>query len=200
MPTLDAYAVSNQSTGWVMYTGTKIKVGQSWVCSYSGYELTSATFYVKKTGTVTGNMQYTLYAHTGTYGSSSTGTGSPLATSTTYSVASLATSYTSVTLTFPTPYALSVSTYYVMVLEWSGGDISNYLTVGSDNTSPTHGGNTVHYTSGWSYSATQDTCFDVIGTLAPSTNRKTIDGLALASVKTVNHLAIASVKTINGLV
>lgn len=40
---------------------------------------------------------------------------------------------------------------------------------------------------------------DSIGTAAPSSNIKTIDGLAKASVKTVDGLAIASVKSWNGL-
>ena len=55
---------------------------------------------------------------------------------------------------------LSDGTYYVVVVEYSGGDTSNNVIVGLDNSSPSHSGNTVAYSSSWNYYS-RDTIFYV---------------------------------------
>lgn len=166
---IDSYSETNQSSqGGVRngYSGD----GQSFACGVSGYNLTSVKFYVKKTGSPTGNYYAELYAHTGTYGTSSQPTGSPLATSDTLDVSALTTSFQLKELTFSgaQQYALVNGTKYFIAIRYTGGDASNYLLVGGDDTSPTHGGNRDWLTdpSTWNVASGVDVCFYVYGDLA----------------------------------
>lgn len=159
---LDSYSESNYATLAALYSGNWIIYGQSFTSSVGG-ELDSVKFYLKKTGTPPGNMTATIYAHTGTYGSSSKGTGPTLATSDAISASTLSTSFGLVTFDFSGAerITLSASTYYVVALEYSSGDGSNRVDIGIDNTSPTHSGNRAGYTSGWASNSGQDTIFYV---------------------------------------
>jgi hypothetical protein len=97
-----------------------------------------------KVGSPTGSMVAKLYAHDGTFGTSSVPTGEPLAVSR----ESTFLGYTG--LYFSTPVLTENETKYVLVLEFTGGDASNYIKEGVDNTSPTHEGNLSTYNGSWS--------------------------------------------------
>lgn len=119
-----------------------------------------------KTGSPTGTMYAKVYAITGTYGTDATPTGAALATSDGVDVASLTTSYNLITFTFSgaNRITLTADTYYAVIVEYAGGDSSNYLRVGADNSSPSHDGNRIGWSnssSTWSASSTTDVCFYV---------------------------------------
>jgi len=65
---------------------------------------------------------------------------------------------------------MSAGTKYCIVLEYSGGDGSNYIKWAGDVSSPTHGGNVAYYTSSWSASSGVDRIFYVNGTLGETVN------------------------------
>lgn len=128
-----------------LYSGGTTAIGQSFTGD-GGY-LAYVVLFPSKTGSPTGSMVAKLYAHSGTFGTSGVPTGEPLATSreSTYL------GYTS--LNFPTPVLTEDGTKYVLVLEFTGGDASNYIYEDVDNTSPTHEGNLSTYNGSWSATA-----------------------------------------------
>lgn len=68
--------------------GTIIGLGQSFNPSPENENLASVEFFIRKQGAPTGNMRVNLYAHSGTFGTSSIPTGTPLAQSDFIDVAS----------------------------------------------------------------------------------------------------------------
>jgi hypothetical protein len=157
---LDSYSETNQSDLFQLCTGIGYQhVGQSFTGN-ANY-LVQCKFYLAKYGSPTGNITASLYAHTGTYGTSSKPTGGALATSDNIDVSTLTTSLQLITFTFSTPYLMS-ATYFCIELEYTGGDVDNQVLLGYDNTSPTHGGNAFHATSGgYSAESGSDCCFYV---------------------------------------
>ena len=161
---IDEYDESNQSS----YTdlsggaGENIETGQS--ITGNGRDLKSLIAYVLKNGSPTGNAVAKLYAHSGTFGTSSVPTGSALATSDNVDVAALSGSYDNVTFNFPTPYTLVDGTKYFITIAFSGGSSGNSLRWGLDNSAPTHNGNFAYYVSSWVALSTEDLIFSVIGT------------------------------------
>lgn len=159
LPIIDSYSETNTDSGDTLGEGTNTKKGQSFTGN-DGY-LDSAIFYIKKIGSPTGTATVSIFAHTGTFGSSSRGTGSALATSNQIDISSLTTSYQLITFYFSdsNKILLSNSTHYVAVVEYSGGNASNYIALGVDTTSPTHNGNRVRYTTSWDYNGSWDIPF-----------------------------------------
>jgi hypothetical protein len=119
--------------------GTIDAVGQSF--TGNGETMAKAVFQLKTTGTPTGNATAYIYAHSGTYGTSSVPTGAALATSQTFNVATLTGSYAAVEFLFEDNFTLTNATNYVLVVEYTGGDGTNYITAQSDTSAPTHPGN-----------------------------------------------------------
>lgn len=130
----------NTDSTRILHAGTYIKVGQSFL-NTSASVLSKASFYIKKFGSPTGSITASIYAHSGTFGTSSIPTGSPLATSEAVSIASLTTSLVWTDFLFTTFIPLTTNTPYVIVINYSGGDVSNYLEVAIDATSLTADGN-----------------------------------------------------------
>lgn len=160
---VDSYGESNQSVNSTDIRSDSItQIGQSFTGTNS--YLSSAKFYLKLLGTITGTLTAKLYAHTGTFGTSSVPTGSVLATSNAFNVAALTTNYQLIQFVFPSQYKMDASTKYCIVLDATGvtGDGSNYVIAGMDSTSPTHTGNRFSQ-SGGNYTAdsTRDYCFYV---------------------------------------
>jgi len=147
----------------VLRSGNVVRRGQCFnTGSYSG-NLNSATFYVSKYGSPPGDVTVSLYSATGTLGSTCVGTGSALATTQARSASGFQTSVTKELFVFNTPYVLTASTDYVLVVEYSSGDASNNIRVHEDGTSPTHEGNLVSYGAGtWSAGASADEPFSAI--------------------------------------
>lgn len=143
-------------------------VSQSFLCSVAA-RLTSCKFYVKKTGSPVGNLRARLYAHTGTYGTSSVPTGAVLDESASVAMAELGTSYALVTFTFTGGYMMQPNTNYCIVLYANDATTlgaGNSPTFGDDASTPSHGGNMAGYkNSSWNLYAAYDMCFYVYGTL-----------------------------------
>lgn len=159
---LNSYSESNQSATKAIYSGNWVKFAQSF-SSGAGGTLDICKFYLKSTGSPTGNATAVLYAHTNTFGSNGIPTGAALATSDNFDVSTLTSSYGLVTFTFSglNKYAFSASTNYFISFEYSGGDLNNRVDIGTDTTSPTHEGNRAGYVSGWSANSAEDICFYV---------------------------------------
>lgn len=172
---IDSYSESNTATnvnisGGVLFQGT----GQSFTTTGTQYNLYSAKFYMSKNGSPTGNATAKLYSLTGTYGTDSAPTGAALATSGNFDVSTLTGSNQLVELLFTgvNSILLSASTQYGVSIEYSGGDASNYVMVGTDNTSPTHGGNGfIKAGASWLGLSGNDDPFYIYGDLPSSANR-----------------------------
>ena len=170
---LDSYAEANQSTAWNIRDGHPSAAdcsaaGQSFT-ALANYFLYSAQFWLKKNGTPVGGLTARLYAHSGTYGTSSVPTGAVLASSAEYNVAGLTVNYQLIEFVFPQPYYLLAGQTYCIDIEVSTEvtfNSSHYVIFGSDNTAPAHGGNCFRYNAGAWSANTQDACFYVNGILA----------------------------------
>ncbi len=137
---IDSYSETNQSADYHIDSAETLKCGQ--VFHGVTDKLGSAKFYLKKSGSPTGNAVFTLYAVTGIFGLTAVPTGSALGTSATFDVSTLTTSYQLINLTFSgaQQYNMSSGTDYWIGIEYSGGDASNRVDLGHDNTAPTHPG------------------------------------------------------------
>ena len=149
---VDNYSESNYGSYIALYIGAKIASGQSFTASNSG-NLTSCKFYLRKYGSPTGNAYAKLYSHSGTYGS----TGTPntlLATSGSFDVSTLTTSYALIIFTFSgsEQYCLTKNDKYFIVVESNLGNGSNHVRFASDSSSPSHSGNLAFYDTSWDYS------------------------------------------------
>jgi len=114
------------NAGIAMYSGSTIGVAQSFTAE-EGY-ITGVGVYLARAGAPTGNVTCNLYAHSGTFGSSSIPTGAALATATTVlTSADIAPSYTLLVFEFDGTYKLTKDTNYCLAVQFSGGDVSNYV-------------------------------------------------------------------------
>ena len=187
IPTTTWANLSGNDLIFYIYTSTsKTIAGESFTATAGS--LDSCVFYLKKAGTPTGNIVAKLYAHTGSFGTTGTPTGSVLATSDNVSIASLTTSYALTTFTFTgaQKYLLTNAVNYFITVEYTDGNASNSLTVGADSSAPTHAGNGAIYTTSWAASAA-DVCFYVysIATVSLSSDMY-YDDLTLQDGATLN--------------
>lgn len=164
--TTDSYSESNQNSTLQMLPGGITAIGQSFTGSAN--KLYQCKFYLKKTGSPTGDATAKLYAHSGTFGVDGVPTGSALATSSTFDVSTLTTSYALVTLSFTevNQFKMIDGNNYFIVLEYSTD--SGSVDVGLDTSSPTADGNDAEYSGSWSYNAARDFCFYVYDIENPS--------------------------------
>jgi hypothetical protein len=159
-PVIDYYSWVNGSAGYVVY-GVDYKRGQS----FTGIDaqLTSIAVSCYHLGDPTGNVYLEIYAHSGTYGTNSVGTGDPLAISDGVDITTFSHSPALKLFTFSgaNQITLSAGTYYVWTLKFEDGYINNYAVLYGDNTSPTHSGNSCAYIGTWSASTAVDYIFYV---------------------------------------
>lgn len=149
--TTDSYGEEN-SDG----VGLLSSVGEAHSQSFTGDggSVSSCVFYLRKALSSAGLIAAKIYAHTGTYGTSSKGTGTALATSATIDVSTLSTSLTLQTFTFDSPYTTTNGTKYVLAVEYvEEGAGSTIVYVGRDSSSPTHAGNFCIKSAGGSWSS-----------------------------------------------
>lgn len=178
--TIDSYDVSNRDAGYNMKdlhpsdSGEDSAAGQTF--TGDGKKITSATVYLWKSGSPTGTCYVKVYAHTGTWGSSGTPTGSALASSDGVDVATEVSGFfTGTTFTFSgdDQITLSDGTHYCIAFEMptSGTvDADNYIQFGCDVSSPSHDGNIFHYANGaWVAIAVWDGCFIIVNGAAGET-------------------------------
>jgi hypothetical protein len=176
--TVDSYDKSNRNTYRYIAGSTNYGAAQS-ITGTVG-KLSAAVAFMQRFGSPTGNMYAKLYAITGTHGTDAKPTGSALATSKPVDVSTVSTSvWETITFEFEDEYTLA-ATNYCIAFEYTGGDGSNNIRVGSDSSSPTHGGNHSYVTAGsWVATSTWDTIFDtnkdgiVKGTNDESSNAST---------------------------
>lgn len=140
----DSYEVADiQAT--LQITDTNERMAQSFLSQ--GGNLDSAKFLLAKIGSPTGNLRVKIYAHSGTYGTSSVPTGAALATAS--EVLDVTTLPATAGITWFTfnfvgaeRIALTPGTHYCVAIEYDGtGTGSDTPLVGYDNSSATHGGN-----------------------------------------------------------
>lgn len=176
---IDSYSEANQDANRLMKdnhptSGAYFSAhGQCFQCTGGAYKITSAKFYLYKSGSPTGNAHAVLYDMTGTYGTNGEPTGSALGTSDDFDVSSIS-DWPNALETFSfsgaQQYQMTENNYYVIMYEnpTSGTiDGSNWVASGRDSSSPSHGGNEVTYTNGdWSPSSGDDTIFYVYGETA----------------------------------
>jgi hypothetical protein len=148
------YSDTNQDTD-VSLNATNKKVGQTFLCLDSESPWVShAKFFLKKTGSPTGNMYARLYATSG-----GDPTGSPLVSSEPIAASTVGGTYALVTFEFEDPYEISITTDYAIAIEYEDGDGSDYITVGVDDSSPSFSlGEGYLYTTSWALQ-TWDVCF-----------------------------------------
>jgi hypothetical protein len=124
-----SYSESNQDSDVNLYTGYMIKRSMQFTATAG--ELSRARFYLKKSGSPTGNVYCELYADGGVLP-----TGSALATSQNVATSDIGTSYAVVDFEFWDEYTMSAATEYWIAVCYDGGDSSNYIIVGADGSSP----------------------------------------------------------------
>jgi len=157
---VDSYSESNQSSDRDLTNigGFYSRTSQSF--TGDGGTLNSVKFYLKKDG-ATGSIYAYIYAHTGTFGTSSKPTGSALATSDAVNTSTIGTSYGLITFTFSGDQKITLAngTKYCLVLIYNNDN--NFVSAGMDASSPSHGGNEARYGASWSGSNSYDLCFYV---------------------------------------
>ena len=177
----DSYSETNQSATFQIF-GTTDGAGQSFLGN--GGTLSKAKFYIRWTGAQsTETLNAKIFAHTGTYGTSSAPTGAALATSDNFDSSSLTSSFQLIELNFSGANKISLTngTPYVVRID-SATVPANGFDVGVDSTSPSHSGNSVQGTSGFS---SFDTCFYVqTETVAPLLDK--VSGTDAGFVNTVS--------------
>jgi hypothetical protein len=161
---VDYYSESNYKFDVLLYAGYQIQRGQSF--TGNGLPLYSAKFYLSKVGSPTGNAYGVLWTHSGVFGTSSIGTTPQLALSNPIAVSTFGTSKALVEFIFPTPYTMVNGTKYVVSVYYVNGNVSNCVSVGIDNSNPTHPGNGSHVLAAgtWFADVSIDVCFYVYGT------------------------------------
>ena len=143
-----------------LHLGANVAVGQTFNASVGGY-VNKAQFYLSKTGAPTGNVTAAIYALTGTPGTTGKATGTALATSAAVDIASVPSLRTLITFEFPTSVELTQGTGYVVAVQYSGGDGSNYLAYYYDVDAGDVGANATYSDGAWDYNAARDVGFYV---------------------------------------
>ena len=159
---IDTYASGNKSAQISMYSTTNEQVGFA-ITLAGDKNIQTVDFFLDKVGTPTADsvMKAKIYAVTGSVGTSGLPTGSLLATSIDVDVSVLTGTFAFVQFTFEEPYAATAGNFAIF-LEYNSGDASNYVRIGTDSSSPTHGSNafaTNTVGSGWAADTTQDIIF-----------------------------------------
>ena len=137
--TADSYGEANQNAERVMYSGVRVEVGQA-LNVPAPITVSSVKFYLRKTGAPAGAISVKLYAATGTVGANAYPTGAALAASNTMDASTLTATMALYEFTFATPYAMAAGNYAI-ACAYAGGDASNAVYVGVDDSSPAHAGN-----------------------------------------------------------
>ena len=138
-----------------LYSGARTSVSQSF--SGDGQTVDGLSFAVAKFGSPTGTVTFAIYDHSGTFGTSSIPTGSPLVSGT-FDVSTLTETLTLKEVSVA-EYTLTAATKYTIVASYSGGDASNYFRVAA--VSDAHDGNYAYYIGSWSSVSGTDLSFKV---------------------------------------
>jgi len=164
--TIDSYSENNTDACYYLSdtdNNHTHKIGHSF--TGDGGVLESVVFYLLKWGSPTGYAYAKVYAHDGTFGTSSVPTGAALAISDGFEVSNIiAFQYSRIAFNFNKANKVTTTdgTKYVVTIEYDNGAYStDYIRAGVDGTSPTHGGNLSTYDTdnGWTAYSDEDLCF-----------------------------------------
>jgi hypothetical protein len=159
-----SYSESNQNYNGALATGQKL--GQS--VMGIGESMPLCKFYLKREGTGGGgNFIAKVYAHSGTFGTSSVPTGSSLVDSNPVAVSTLGLAYTLISFIFDTPYTLANGTPYVIVLDFTGTTSGgNQPVFGAKSGNPHGAGNDcLYYDGAWHANASVGLCYYLYNTI-----------------------------------
>ena len=170
---VDSYDESNGDRNTVINAVDGGVVAQSFTAT--DVSLKSVTFKLKRNLDPVGNIWAELYTHSGTFGTSSVGTGAALATSDQIVASSLSTSYTLVTFTFTGSNRINLvsgTKYLIAINAENCGDSTNSVVIHIDHSSPTHSGNYAFRDLGgtWAASSVDDIPFYLYGETLPAVN------------------------------
>ena len=164
---IDSYGTGNRDTFIGMTdthpsAGEISAVGQSFTTPPYLLNLTSVKFHLSdNSGAPDGTVTAAIYAHTGTYGTSSVPTGLALATSNAIAATTITAGYVLYEFTFTGGILLNRSTPYCFAVY---RDNSNeQVNVGTDSSAPSHSGNTFQYNAGAWGAIARDTIFYIYG-------------------------------------
>jgi len=170
---VDSYSEVNKTTYLNLYAvhpgGVSVISAGGQAFTGDGQQISSCKFYLCKDGNP-GRIIARLYAHTGTFGSSSLPTGAALDSSNVYDTTDIdTTNFALFEFTGFSGYTLVNGTKYCIVIEAYDGlfNAANRINVGDDASSLTHDGIAFYYLSGWATWANNDICFYVYGVPAP---------------------------------
>lgn len=169
--------------------------GQSFLSTSSG-TLDKIKMYLKRRGTVTGSVFGKIYAHSGTFGTSSVPTGTALAVSDAVDVSTIDTSYELITFQFSglDKITLEENTHYVVVVEvefTSATDNNNELNLLSKS-GGNHNGNSTFLSSGTWFA---DDSFDHQFYVQVVLHAKRRFGIDIESVKPGETLKVQNLKS-----
>ena len=156
----DIYADTNQNATTAL-NNTVHGAAQS--VTGDGGTLSRARFMLSKSASPTGTAVAKLYAHTGTFGTTSEPTGAAVATSETLDVSTLTGTLALTDFEFRDEFVLVNTTKYVIAIEYTAGSAVNTVNVGTDTSTPGHGGNFATANTGFTWTAVGGT--DAIFTL-----------------------------------
>ena len=124
---LDQYYGTSLQGLLVLASDASTKAAETFYVPYN-IRISSASFNLVRAGSPTGNVNYAIYALSGTPGSNALPTGTALATTNTYNVATIPTTATGIELSFTGSVVLTPG-YYAIAAEYSGGSFagSNYI-------------------------------------------------------------------------
>lgn len=188
----DDYDGVNADFDAVVGNNTTTAVGQSF--TGDGNVLSGLKATLRRTLTPPGSVIARLYAHTGTYGTSSEPTGAPLDSSEVIPVASLTTSDTEYTFVFNGGVTLTNGTNYFMAIEYTLGGSGDNVISRVDITSPTHSGNFANRSTAgtWTTSSTVDLAGWEVQTqeyLGPLPYRESVTITRVSTTASVAHTA-----------
>lgn len=164
---IDSYSESNVNIYYATDSDPGDGTEEAQSFTGNGTTLTKVKFYMRYgAGTPTGNYVVKIYAHSGTFGTSSVPTGTALATSDGVLASSIPVSATLIEFTFTGSNRIDLvnGTKYVVSLDGSAvGNASNYCAVGADTSSPSHAGNRSWKSGAFAATSGQDMAFYVYG-------------------------------------
>ncbi len=166
---VDSYSETNKNEDLDDLQGIGVtKAGQAFTTTQG--TLDSCKFFLTRSGTCTGNITASLYAMTGNYGTTAIPTGSALATSDPIDASTISNSiYQLITFTFSGANRYSmVATHYIISVEYSGGGIGSFISVGG-GTNNLPSGNPSDY-SPWTAFTGNAYCFYVYAITGVTSN------------------------------
>jgi hypothetical protein len=193
---IDYYPEGNYGVGMDMalYSGVITAIGQS--ITGDGRTLDHVKFYLKKAGSPPGTCVAKVYneTHSEGFGIDSIPNGAALKTSGTYTANNLTTDYQLINFNFSSPQKLTEGSYYIITLEYSGGDSSNKIFMAYDESFPTHPGNSCyHFGAGWSGTAADDYIFYAISDQTYGVPDTTGPSLSITSHSEGQHVTTSSI-------